>query len=81
AWSAEVEPKLWISGKSAQPKGSNDKSGTKKDSSYLKCVSGCLADCQSPTAGQEKDRGECLQLCQDQCCKTYEQCTYPVQIK
>ncbi|CAM9513519.1 unnamed protein product [Choristocarpus tenellus] len=68
----------WISGKSAQVKGSDDKTGTKKETKYLRCLSNCLADCQKPTYGPEKDREECLQQCQDECCSTYEQCTYTV---
>ncbi|CAM9926509.1 unnamed protein product [Scytosiphon promiscuus] len=70
--------KEWISGKGAQPKGSDDKTGTRKESKYLRCLSNCLADCQKPTYGPEKDREECLQTCQDECCTSYEQCTYTV---
>ncbi|CAN0159085.1 unnamed protein product [Pylaiella littoralis] len=70
--------KEWISGKGAQPKGSDDKTGTRKESKYLRCLSNCLADCQKPTYGPEKDREECLQICQDECCTSYEQCTYTV---
>ncbi|CAM9806619.1 unnamed protein product [Discosporangium mesarthrocarpum] len=75
---AEEPRKEWISGRSAQPKGSDDKTGTRKETKYLRCLSNCLADCQKPTSGQERDREECLQTCQDECCTTYEQCTYPV---
>ncbi|CAM9325309.1 unnamed protein product, partial [Hapterophycus canaliculatus] len=73
-----VAKKEWISGKGAQPKGSDDKTGTRKESKYLRCLSNCLADCQKPTYGPEKDREECLQTCQDECCTSYEQCTYTV---
>ncbi|CAN0219853.1 unnamed protein product, partial [Ectocarpus fasciculatus] len=76
--SADAGQKEWISGKGAQPKGSDDKTGTRKESKYLRCVSNCLADCQKPTYGPEKDREECLQTCQDECCTSYEQCTYVV---
>ncbi|CAM9831827.1 unnamed protein product [Ectocarpus sp. 4 AP-2014] len=76
--SADAAQKEWISGKGAQPKGSDDKTGTRKESKYLRCLSNCLADCQKPTYGPERDREECLQTCQDECCMSYEQCTYTV---
>eukprot|EP00752_Nemacystus_decipiens_P012104 g10729.t1 len=78
AAAGEAGQKEWISGKGAQPKGSDDKTGTRKESKYLRCLSNCLADCQKPTYGPEKDREECLQTCQDECCTSYEQCTYAV---
>ena len=71
--------KLWISGK-ANPndkpkKDTNDKSGTKKDIRFLRCLSNCVSDCTTPTGGTGKDRDECAIECQDDCCQTYEQCT------
>ena len=56
------------------------KKGTKKDYNYLRCLSGCLARCEAPPSpgGQGKERGECLQDCRDDCCDTYEQCTYVI---
>ncbi|KAG5183546.1 hypothetical protein JKP88DRAFT_348622, partial [Tribonema minus] len=69
--------RLWLSGKSGGPK-TDDKAGTKKDSKYLRCLSNCLAGCQKPSYDGERDRDECLQRCQDSCCFSYVQCTYPV---
>ena len=70
--------KRWISGKN--PDGpSKDTKGTKKDFGYLQCVSGCLSVCEKPAVGKaEKARSECLNECRDQCCTTYEQCTYKI---
>lgn len=76
---ADGAAKLWISGKSDRTgKDPSDKSGTKKDISYLRCLSNCKAECESPQGGVQRDRGECLQDCQDECCKSYEQCTYTI---
>lgn len=71
--------RLWVSGKSAQPKGSKDRTGTKRDSSYLRCLSDCTTDCRKPGQGLSKEGNECLELCQAYCCQTYEQCTYLLQ--
>ena len=72
----EAEAKLWISGKSdINRKDLADKTGTKKDTKFLRCLSNCVSDCQKPTGGQPKDRDECLLECQEGCCTTYEQCT------
>ena len=71
--------KLWISGKSdpndKPKKDANDRSGTKKDIKFLRCLSNCVSDCTTPTGGRGKDRDECAIECQDDCCQTYEQCT------
>eukprot|EP00639_Heterosigma_akashiwo_P002677 CAMPEP_0194584188 /NCGR_PEP_ID=MMETSP0292-20121207/16869_1 /TAXON_ID=39354 /ORGANISM="Heterosigma akashiwo, Strain CCMP2393" /LENGTH=96 /DNA_ID=CAMNT_0039439119 /DNA_START=192 /DNA_END=482 /DNA_ORIENTATION=+ len=76
---AEADPKVWISGKNPVPnKDKSDRTGTKKDSNYLRSLSDCLARCQAPSGGQAKDRGECLEQCRDECCTTYEQCTYKI---
>jgi hypothetical protein len=98
---AQSSPRLWISGKGLQPKGSKvghgtagldpartacvsltdplriqETAGTKKEISYLRCLSDCLAQCKKPGYGREKDAAECLEQCQDFCCSSYEQCTY-----
>lgn len=72
-------PRLWVSGKGAQPKGSKDRTGTKRDSSYLRCLSDCTTECRKPGQGPSKESNECLELCQAYCCQTYEQCTYLLQ--
>ena len=54
----------------------NPKVGSKKDSSFLRALSSCKQDCQKPGEGMAKL--DCLQDCQDQCCTTYEQCTFKV---
>jgi hypothetical protein len=71
--------KLWLSGKSEKPRGSKDRTGTKRDSSYLRCLSDCTTECRKPGQGLSKEGNECLELCQDFCCQTYEQCTYVLQ--
>ena len=73
---APAGPKKWMSGKSEKPRGSKDRTGTKKDSNYLRCLSDCTTDCRRPGQGPSKDNAECLEACQDYCCQTYEQCTY-----
>lgn len=71
-----VGSKVWISGKSEKPKGSEDKTGTKRDVKFLRCLSNCIPDCQKLRAnGEALDRETCLERCQDDCCETYEQCT------
>ena len=75
------ENMIYKSGKN--PKGPNkdgDKTGTKKDYKFLKCMSGCKADCQSPSSGLATQRNDCVQDCQDQCCDTYEQCSYKIKM-
>ena len=74
--------KTYLSGKNPDgpPKDPSNTKGTKKDYNYLRCLSGCLAKCEAPPAPglQGKERGECLQDCRDDCCTTYEQCTYTI---
>lgn len=68
---------IWKSGKNPRPVNPSDpKVGSKKDSSFLKCLSSCKQDCQKPSAGLAK--GDCVQDCQDQCCTTYEQCSFKI---
>jgi hypothetical protein len=68
---------VYKSGKSPIPnKDPNDKTGTKKDTNFLRCISNCKARCQLPTEGLAKT--DCIQDCQDQCCTTYEQCSFKI---
>lgn len=55
---------------------SDSKVGTKKEGSFLKCVSNCKSDCQLPSSGLAKN--DCVQDCQDQCCNSYEQCSFKI---
>ena len=55
---------------------SDPKAGTKKDVPFLRCVSNCKTDCQAPSAGLAKN--DCVQDCQDQCCNSYEQCSFKI---
>uniref|UniRef100_A0A7S2UWJ7 SREBP regulating gene protein n=1 Tax=Fibrocapsa japonica TaxID=94617 RepID=A0A7S2UWJ7_9STRA len=73
-----ADERLWLSGKGDKPKDSKDTKGTKKDINFLRCLSNCLAVCQKPTSGVQRDRSECLEDCRDECCQTYEQCTYTI---
>ena len=60
-------------------KDKNDNTGTKRDGGYLQCLAGCSSRCTQASPGQrEKTRGECLNFCRDECCSTYEQCTYNI---
>ena len=71
---------IWISGKSLKEKGDKDRTGTKKDIKYLRCLSNCTSDCKKPGASIDtSDNQSCLEQCQDHCCETYEQCTYQLQ--
>ena len=53
-----------------------EKSESKKDISFLRCMSNCKAKCQLPGEGPAK--GDCVLDCQDQCCDSYEQCSFRV---
>lgn len=65
------------SGKSPTGVNQNDpKKGTKKEPSFLKCVSNCKSDCQKPGEGLAKN--DCVSDCQDQCCSSYEQCSFKI---
>lgn len=67
---------VYKSGKNPRPNPSDPKAGSKKDSTFLKCLSSCKQDCQRPSAGLAK--GDCVQDCQDQCCASYEQCSFKI---
>ena len=65
------------SGKSPTAANPNDpKLGTKKEPSFLRCVSNCKSDCQKPGEGLAKN--DCVSDCQDQCCSSYEQCSFKI---
>lgn len=68
------EPKVWISGRSdpLRPTSKDKPDGTKKDPKYLSCLNDCVPRCQGTGS---KDRSECFDECQDECCFTYQQCT------
>ena len=73
--------KTYVSGKNPDgPREKGDTKGTKKDGSYLQCLAGCAARCEkaSSQGRRQLTRGECLNLCRDECCATYEQCTYTI---
>eukprot|EP00968_Pinguiococcus_pyrenoidosus_P026108 scaffold7052_cov254-Pinguiococcus_pyrenoidosus.AAC.113 len=72
-----ADDRLWISGKNPEKnKDPSDKRGTRKETGFLRCLSQCKSECESAGAGAARGRGECLQACQDECCQSYEQCTY-----
>jgi hypothetical protein len=69
----------WLSGRTpgqaSRPK-DGDPAGTKKDPRYLRCLNNCLPNCIGGPSGVQRERSDCLQQCQDECCQTYEQCSY-----
>ena len=70
-------PLIYKSGKNPVPPNPPDsKEGTKKDSSFLRAMSNCKSTCQKPGEGLAKL--DCLQDCQDQCCNSYEQCSFKI---
>ena len=71
--------KIWVSGKSdpLRPTSKDKTDGTKKDNKYLSCLNDCVPRKQGFGAAQ-KDRADCLDQCQQECCFTYEQCTYSI---
>ena len=70
----------WISGKSdpLRPTSKDKPDGTKKDGSYIRCLNDCVPRKQGPPGPNQKDRIDCLDACQQECCFTYEQCTYSI---
>ena len=79
AFAAETKAPLLVykSGKSPTGPNKNDpKQGTKKEPSFLRCVSNCKSDCQKPGEGLAKN--DCVADCQDQCCSSYEQCSFKI---
>lgn len=75
-FSGEASAKVWLSGKPDVPRTDpNDKKGSRKDPSFLRCLGNCVSDCQQLGSGKAapKDRAQCMAECQDGCCTTYEQ--------
>ena len=62
------------------PKDKSDTKGTKRDPNFLRAISDCKAQCEQSNGpdGFARSKEECLELCQDVCCKTYEQCTFAI---
>lgn len=52
------------------------KTDSKKDYGFLRCMSNCKAQCLKPSEGLAKL--DCAQDCQDQCCNSYEQCSFKI---
>jgi len=72
-------PRIYKSGKNPDGVSSKESTiGTKKDISFLRCMSNCKAQCQLPGEGLVKS--DCVQDCQDQCCNSYEQCSFKIKI-
>lgn len=63
-----------------KPKDKSDTKGTKRDPNFLRSISDCKAQCEQSNGpdGYARSKEECLELCQDICCKTYEQCTFAI---
>lgn len=66
---------IYKTGKS--PEGlSTSPADSRKDKTFLRCMSNCKTDCQKPGEGPAKL--DCVQDCQDQCCNSYEQCSFKI---
>lgn len=64
---------------SSSSKSSGDsKAGSRKDTDFLRRMSNCKTICQRPGEGLAKI--DCVQDCQDQCCESYEQCSFKIKI-
>ena len=73
--STTIQKVIYKSGKS--PIGlPSSKTDSKKDISFLRCMSNCKTSCQRP--GEGLARVDCVQDCQDQCCTSYEQCSFKI---
>jgi hypothetical protein len=76
---------IWLTGKAPKvpgqaPKDKSDTQGTKRDPNFLRSISDCKSQCEQSNGpdGYARSKEECLELCQDICCKTYEQCTFAI---
>ena len=74
------DSKLWLSGKPdpIRPTSKDKPDGTKKDGKYLSCLNDCVPRKQGPPGPAQLERVDCLDDCQQECCTTYEQCTYTI---
>lgn len=73
---------IYKSGKTPEKfknKDPNDKKGTRKEGAFLRCLSNCKTDCQKPRDGLAAL--DCNQDCQDQCCESYEQCSFKIRTR
>lgn len=50
--------------------------GGRKETGFLRAMSNCKTKCQQPGEGLAKN--DCIQDCQDQCCNSYEQCSFRI---
>jgi hypothetical protein len=50
---------------------------SRRDSTFLRCMSNCRAKCLEPRV--DKIEVDCSQDCQDQCCTSYEQCSFKLE--
>ena len=80
AASFAAEAPKWISGKSdpLRPTVKGKPEGTRKDNRYLSCLNDCVPRRQGPPGPNQRERSDCLDDCQIECCETYEQCTYSI---
>ena len=69
---ADAKP-VWLSGRSdpIRPTSKDKPDGTKKDGRYLRCLNDCVPRKQGSSGS--KERADCLDECQLECCETYEQ--------
>lgn len=77
---ADASAPKWLSGKSdpLRPTSKDKPDGTKKDNRYVSCLNDCVPRKQGPPGPNQKERSDCLDDCQIECCQTYEQCTYTI---
>ena len=76
---------IWLTGKSPKvpdqkPKDKNDVGGTRKDPKFFRSLADCKNQSENSLGadGYAKTKEDCLSECQDICCMTYEQCTFPI---
>jgi hypothetical protein len=76
AFAADAQVRVFKSGKNPdQP--TDSKVGTRKETKFLRSMSDCKSKCQLPGGLAKTD---CVQDCQDQCCESYEQCSFKIKI-
>jgi len=65
-----------VPGEKKDPK---DTKGTRKDPGFLRSVSDCKSRCElAGSGGLATSKEDCLSICQDIVCTTYEQCTFAI---
>ena len=75
----KIFPGIWALLLAPVFKNKDDKTGTKKETKFLRCMSNCKSECQKPRDGLASL--DCNQDCQDQCCESYEQCSFKVRTR